>query len=277
MFWHFFVSNLKYNKIELAISYVISFGVLTAFNFFKDPKNPEGDLLFSVAFYAVLYAFYSNKKKYNLKYMLSLPLSKSQLLANKVASDLVYFIPAISLAFWGGMHSKLGVDAIPLIILLVEVVFFVSFIMFDSDIEQPRLENAKSSFLNRLIYVRKLADFFFLSIFVMYVAFAVNLSPMSMFIKQYILIILLSVVLFFKFNRSLKLMKDESLSYFMPKRDLFRIGWKIGIFALPIIGAFITGYKLPSKYGHEKVFSMIERNKLQGFAQRVQRMPASFL
>lgn len=275
VFWHFFRSNLKYNKIELAISYCVSMVVFIVFNYLKDPKDPEGDILFSVAFYAMLYAFYSNKKKYNLKYMLSLPLSKSQLLATKVASDLVFFLPAIFLAFWGGIYTKLGVDAIPLLVLLIEAVFFVSFIMFDSDIEQPRLENAKSSFLNRLIYVRKMADFFFLAVFVIYIALAVNLSPMSMFIKQYILILLLAVVLFFKFNRSLKLMKDESMSYFMPKRDLFRIGWKVAIFAIPAVVMLMSGYKLPSKYGREEVFSMIERNKLDGFAEKVKRMPSS--
>ena len=272
VFWHFFKSNLRYNKIELAISYVISFCVLIAFNFFKDPNKEEGDVLFSVAFYALLYAFYSNKKKYNLKYMLSLPLSKSQLLVTKVLGDLVYFIPAIALGFWGALHSKVEFDYIPLMIIMVELVLFVSFIMFDSDIEQPRLENARSSFLNRLIYVRKMADFFFLAVFVIYVSLAVNLSPISMGIKQYLLILLLSVVLFFKFNRSLKLMKDESMSYFMPKRDLFKIGWKVAVFAIPAVVMYASGYKLPSKYGREKVFSMIERNKLEGFTEKVKKM-----
>lgn len=272
IFWHFFLSNLRYNKIELAISYVISAGVLIAFHFLSDPKKSEGDILFSVAFYALLYAFYSNKKKYNLKYMLSLPLSKSQLLATKVLGDLVYFLPAISLGFWGAMNSEIPFDVFPLIIILMEVVLFVSFIMFDSDIEQPRLENARSSFLNRLIYVRKMADFFFLAIFVMYVSLAVNLSPISMGIKQYLLILLLAVVLCFKFNRSLKLMKDESMSYFMPKRDLFKIGWKVAVFAVPAVVMYASGYQLPSKYGKEKVFSMIEKNKLDGFSEQIKKV-----
>lgn len=259
VFWHFFLSNMKYNKIELGISYVLGFLVFVAFEYLKDPKTTDGEILFSVAFYGILYAFYSNKRKYSLKYLISLPLSKTQLLINKVASDLVYFIPAIFLAFWGAIHSNFSFDKFALIILLVQIVFFVSFIMFDSDIEQPRLENARSSFINRLIYVRKMINFFFMATFIVYIAVAVNLSPISMSIKQYFLIILLSLILFFKFNKSLKLMKDESLSYFMPKRDIFTIGWKVAIFAIPAITFHMLGYTLPSRYGTEKVFSMIQR------------------
>jgi hypothetical protein len=268
-FWHFLISNLRYNKIELGISYFISFSVIVLFNYFKADKNPDGDILFSVAFYAMLYAFYSNKRKINLKYLLSLPLSKSQLILTKVTSDFVYFIPSMGLAFWGIMHTKLEFSAIPLIIILFQAVTFVAFVIFDGDVEQPRLENAKSSFINRLIYARKAIDFMFLSVFVVYVAMAVNMSPMSMAIKQYFIIIILSLVLGFKFHRTLKLMKVESLSYFIPKRDLFKIGWKLAAFAVPAIAFHLSGYQMPSKFGNEPLYSKIQYGKTKGIKEEI--------
>lgn len=272
VFWHFFQSNMKYNKIELGISYALGFLVFIAFEYLKEP-NTDGEILFSVSFYGLLYAFYSNKRKYNLKYLISLPLSKTELLVNKVTSDLVYFLPSIFLSFWGALHLKMELDKFALVILLVQVVFLISFIMFDSDIEQPRLENARSSFMNRLVYVRKMTNFFFASVFIIYIAVAVNLSPISMPIKQYFLILLLSLILFFKFSKSLKLMKDESLSYFMPKRDMFTIGWKVAVFAIPAITFHMLGYTLPSKYGREKVFSMIQRGYKQDLKEVLMHTP----
>lgn len=271
-FWHFLTSNIKYNKIELGISYFISFAVILLFNYFKSDKNPDGDILFSVAFYAMLYAFYSNRRKINLKYLLSLPLSKAQLILTKVTSDFVYFIPSMALAFWGVMHTDLEFSAIPLIIILFQGVTFVAFVIFDGDIEQPRLENAKSSFINRLIYARKAIDFMFFSAFIIYVAMAVNMTPISMAIKQYFIIILLFLVLGMKFHRTLKLMKVEDLSYFIPRRDLFKIGWKVGIFAIPAVAFYFSGLQMPSKYGREKIYSMIQYGKTKGIEEEVNKI-----
>ena len=268
-FWHFLISNLRYNKIELGISYFISFSVIILFNYFKADKNPDGDILFSVAFYAMLYAFYSNKRKINLKYLLSLPLSKSQLILTKVTSDFVYFIPSMGLAFWGIMHTKLEFSVIPLIIILFQAVTFVAFVIFDGDVEQPRLENAKSSFVNRLIYARKAIDFMFLSVFVVYVAMAVNMSPLSMAVKQYFIIIILTLVLGFKFHRTLKLMKVESLSYFIPRRDLFKIGWKLAVFAVPAVAFHLSGYQMPSKFGSDAIYSKIQYGKTKGIKKEI--------
>lgn len=262
-FLHFLTSNIKYNKIELGISYSITLLFIFVFYYLQPQKllASDGDIFFSVAFYALLYAFFSNKKKFSLKYLLSLPLSKSELILTKVTSDFIYFIPAMTLAFFGIRLNKLEFSVIPLIIILFQAVTFVAFFMFDTDIEQPRLENAKSSFLNRLIYVRKYAEMIFFGIFVIYVALAINMTPTSMAIKQYFIIILLSLSLGFKYHRTLKLMKDESLSYFKPKRDLFKIGWKVSVFAIPAIFFHIFGYQLPSRFGSNPIYSRIQYGK----------------
>jgi hypothetical protein len=83
------------------------------FTYFKgDSEEYAGDLLISTAFYALLYAFYSNKKKLNLKYVLSLPMSKSELLFTKSVSDLIFFVPAITLGFVGVYNTSAKVLSI---------------------------------------------------------------------------------------------------------------------------------------------------------------------
>ncbi len=258
VFLHLFLSNLKYNKLELGISYFITAVVIVFVHIFRDTKSTDADFLFSIAFYAMLYAFYTNRRKFNLKYLLSLPLSKSQLIMAKTSSDFVYFVPAVICAFTGVMYSPIEFSAFPLLIILFQVVMFVAFIIFDSDIEQPRLENAKSSFLNRLIYMRKGMDFIFFGVFVIYLALAIHVTPLEMFVKQYLIIIVLSLSLGYKFQRTLNLLKDESYSYFMPRRDLFSIGKKISLFGIIGVLFMISGLSMPSKYGEEKFYSAIQ-------------------
>jgi len=264
--WHFVKSNIKYNKIELAISYCATLIVFGLFTYFKgDSKDYAGDMLISTAFYALLYAFYSNKKKLNLKYVLSLPLSKSELLLTKSISDLIFFVPAISLSFVGVYTSPLKFSIIPLLVILILIVMIVSLIMFDSDIEQPRLENTRASFINRLIYARKGINFFFMATLATYSAIGIHFSPLSMEVKQYSAILLLSFVIIFKFNSSLKLMKDESLSYFIFKRDLWNMGIKMGVFVFPVILAKLLGVSTISisPYGDHAVFNMIRENNVK--------------
>lgn len=264
--WHFVKSNFKYNKIELGISYSATLIVFGLFSYFKgDSKDYAGDLLISTAFYALLYAFYSNKKKLNLKYVLSLPLSKSELLLTKSISDLIFFVPAVSLAFVGIYTSAIPFTMTPLLIILILIVMIVSLIMFDSDIEQPRLENTRASFINRLIYARKGINFFFMATIATYTAIGIHFSPLSMEVKQYGAILVLSFVLIFKFNSSLKLMKDESLSYFMFKRDLWNMGIKLAVFVFPVVMAKILGVSTIniSPYGDHAVFNMIRENNVK--------------
>jgi hypothetical protein len=79
-----------------------------------------------------------------------------------------------------------------------------------------------------------------------------------MSLKQYLLIIFVSVALNYKFNRTLSLLKDESYSYFIPKRDLMTIGKKISIFGIIGILFMLTGLTLPTKYGKDKIYSLIK-------------------
>jgi len=262
-FLHFLKSNIRYNKVELGISYFITFLVISLFEYFRNPKNAEGDLLISVAFYALLYAFYSNKKKYNIKYLLSLPLSKSQILIMKVTSDFIFFVPAMVLSLLGIIYSDFPFSPFLLLVVLFEMVIIVSLVMFDSDIEQPRLENARASFFNRLVYVRKAVDFGFLAIFVLFSALAIENFPLSLVLKQYFIILVLGVVIFLKYNKSLKLIRDESLSYFVFKREIKGMGIKFAVLCVPVLAALFASSLIKSPHAGNKLFALIEKGDLK--------------
>ena len=262
-FWHFLKSNIAYNKLELAISYTVTGGVFALYFFFKGSKREiDGEMLLSVAFYALLYAFFSNKKKFNLKYLVSLPMSKSKLLWVKCCGDIVFFLPAMSLAFVAAKSSNLAFDTLPLMVLLVQGCVLISFFLFDSDVEQPRVENSRASFVNRLVYVRKMVDTAFLVSALALLGSAAYAMPMSASAKQRLFVIGMFFVLAFKYKKSLALMQDESLSYFIFRRDAFKSGWKLGLLSAPAIALAVLGPQafFPSRYGKSEIFDAI-RNK----------------
>lgn len=268
LLWHFVSSNIRYNKIELAISYGSSvLFTLLYWYFNSDSLEKEsagnGELFVSVAFYATLYAFFTQKKKTSVKYLLSLPLSKSQMLLNKSLADIIFFFPAIYIVMLGVYYTNLNIHFPLTFLTLVLIVFVGSLWMFDQEIEQPRLDNAKSNFLNRLIYVRKSTEFIFRSILVFYLIAVILLLKIDILFKEYLIIIFLGVSAFMKFQRSLYLMRDETLSYFRPKRDLFRVGWKLALLLGPVVLMQLKSIGLINPYGNQKIFSDIYYSNLE--------------
>ena len=234
---HFIKSNFLYNKIEVAISYSLTLLILTATAYlssFKQLKDLE-DILISTAFYALLYAFYTNKKKINLRYLLSLPLSKFQLILTKSISDLVFFLPAIALAVYGvTLGNFLPFHPLVSFALFCLTALSITLILFDHDIEQPRLENSKSNFLNRLVYLKKAINFFLYSMGIVLFWIFAKKSSQDSFTWAYLLFLGSFMVFLFKLRKTLRLMQDETLSYFIPKRDLLSVGLKAGLLVLPV-------------------------------------------
>lgn len=240
-FRHFFKSNFKYNKLELGISYGLACAVFILYFVLerKFSKTLDPQLFISLGFYALLYAFFSNKKKFNLKYLSSLPLSKSRLLLVKACSDIVFFAPAMALAFFGVWKSHSQIAAGALFALLLQASLMASFYLFDGDVEQPRLENTRSSFVNRLVYVRKMVDLGFMTAGAAIIGVFVFALPVPNVLKQYILVLSGVFVLAFKYGKSLKLIQDESLSYFIFKRDAPRMAGKVCLMLGPVLALAI--------------------------------------
>ena len=261
-FLHFLRSNFKYNKLELLISYSIAFIIIGTNLYMHGFQKTDNTILVNLTFYLSMYAFYTNRKKYNLKYLLSLPISKNQLILSKGISDFIYFLPAVLVAVMAAENSsKVHFSSFYVFIILLQLIIFVGFILFDTDIETPRLENSKSSFLNRLVHIRKMINLFFFIIFSALSFMLIISANISDLLKVYFIMIILSIVLGFKFYGTLKLLIDESLSYFKPKRDLLRLSFKIAVIVIPILSFNIMGIHIPSKYGKDKIFAQIESTK----------------
>lgn len=279
-FWHFLKSNIKYNKIELTISYGMTFLVFIVFYFLQDAKEGiNGETLLSVGFYALLYAFFSNKKKFNLKYLLSLPLSKGQLLVIKPCADIIFFLPSVALFFVGIHFSKASVNGLLLILALLQGMFIVSLFLFDNDVEQPRLENSKASFINRLVYLRKWLDKGFSLLALALLGSMIFYMPAPSLLKQYLVILTLSFSIGIKYRQSLKLIQDESLSYFIFKRDGLRMGLKAVFVLVPVAASFYYYPKnlLKRDFGNHKIYSLIQKEKMDGLESYLRKERASEL
>lgn len=260
---HFLISNIKYNKVELAISYGVTIIFTLLYNYFSKESQVlmkdlnAAELFISVAFYAVLYVFFSQKRKTSVKYFLSIPLSKAQVLFYKSTADIIFFVPSIYFIMLGTYFLNLENNFILLLISLILLSIIAALWMFDHEIEQPRLDNAKSSFINRLVYLRKSTEFVFRSILIGYLFVFVFVLPLDFIWKEYLFLIFLCVTLFMKFHKSLLLLKDESLSYFQSRRDLLRIGWKLALLIGPLIFMQLKKVGVINPYGNEQIFSYI--------------------
>lgn len=269
---HFLKSNLLYNKVELSFSYGLT-GLVFCVYFYLQEVGSEamtGMNFVSIAFYALLYAFFSNKKKFNLKYLVSLPMSKAQMLVVKTCSDIVFFAPFICLGFAGGILLKIEVHPIALLILLFQAAIMASLILFDSDVEQPRVENTKASFVNRLVFIRNKLDFVFSLGIVGGIGAVVFVSKIDEATAGLILVVIGFLGIGLKFYQSLRLLKDESLSYFIVKRDMFKMGLKASLIAAPIVFMHLNSDKLNSPFGSNKVFESIVKNDLETLEKYVE-------
>lgn len=284
-FLHFLKSNIKYNKLELSISYVITLAVLifAAIMTYKGESNFfEEDIFFSLSAYALLYAFFTNKKKFNLKYLLSLPMSRVELLIVKTTSDFVFLLPGLIFAGIALYHfPKFQLNPIAIFVILILAAYFIALYIFDTDVEQPRLENSRANFLNRLVYVRKIFDGLFMWLLLalaVVLAIAAQKLTGSTLMRSYVLIVTLTFFVVFKFKKSLKLLEDESLSYFIARRDLVTIGLKIAVFLAP---AYLI-YKKASiyvhnVYGHEQVYQDIKQGNDDKVLQHWKSNPKAFV
>ncbi len=271
-YWHFLKSNLLYNKVELSFSYGLTILVFCLYLYLQSigSEAMTGMNFLSIAFYALLYAFFSNKKKFNLKYLVSLPMPKAEMLLIKACSDIVFFFPFICLGFTGVILAEFKVNPLAALVLLVQASVMASLFLFDSDVEEPRIENTRASFVNRLVFIRKKLDFVFYLGVVGIIGGVVFVSNINEGLAGLILVVLGFLAIGFKFFQSLKLLKDESLSYFVPKRDVFKMGWKLSVIAAPALFMYLNGIGFGSSYGNNDVFNSIVSNDLDSLKKFVE-------
>jgi len=65
------------------------------------------------------------------------------------------------------------------------------------------------------------------------VAIILTIFEKKTLMMEYSFIVLLILAAFLSSMNALKMLKDETLSYFIYKRDIFRLGWKILLFLIP--------------------------------------------
>ena len=120
---------------------------------------------------------------------------------------------------------------------------FGNIISFNKRIDFSRMQHSKASFKNSFLYLHKYLEMFIqIIIAVVGISIIISASGDNVILQEYGLFIFFTTALVLASFNTLKMLKDETRSYFIFKRDLSRIGLKLFVVIVPLI-AFHHVYK----------------------------------
>ena len=192
-----------------------------------------------------------NNMMFDIKHLLALPINKYEIIITKSFADTVQLLP-IGLVFLYGFsnsYPNYHISFVSLIFILV--ITFAHIIAFNKRVDFSRMQHSQASFKNSFLYFHKYLEMFLQIILgVIAIGLIVVVFEKNILLKEYSFFILLIVAIFLGANSSLKMLMDETRSYFVLRRDLFRIGWKVIVVGLPLIlfDSFYRGNGAFQKY-----------------------------
>lgn len=209
--------------------------------YFYDSDVERGNALLQYTSYILFMIFtmsISPKSTMSLgmRHMLGMPISKRQIVFYQSIADLTYYFPVSLVTLYGFSlaHPEYHIVLVGLIFHLVLVV--ANMISMNKRIDFERMQHAKASFKNAFVYVKKYIDTsIHLIILISVVAMLITVFDKKIFMMEYAFLILMTVACFLMFTKTTKMLKDESLSYFLIKRDLKDMGLKLFVVMVPIL------------------------------------------
>ena len=276
--WHLVKSNIIFNKFRLAFFslFCLSFSVFMIF-FSGDPHDQIGNSLMQNGIYMAVIIFTGklsagNKLMFGLKNLHSLPISKQELVFAKSIADIIFFLPAVVVIILGALYRFTEFHFFFIVLASLISVFIANLISLKKRIDFSRTQHSNASFKNSILWFHRILETG-LAVAILSFLYAISriIAGESILMQEYMILILLVLFGFFVFKHTLKLLKDESLSYFFFKRDSIRIGWKIALFLIPtLMFKYIdnTDIKVIAqvKKDVEKIFSFGKEHTLQNSA-----------
>lgn len=190
------------------------------------------------------------------KYLLSLPISKIDLILNLMVSNLFSFFPILISILWakcfwnvssfnlsdGTKKNLIYVLDHPIyfLILILFLCFVFMLMLIRQGVELPRKLFLKGTVQSFLISVRSFINFIIFSMFL-----SVSLVLSIELKNSYIVLIFAIVMILLEFYKTFRVMIDEKLTYFSNKRDFGLIAFKL---ILIISSGFLLNYFDTSKY-----------------------------
>jgi len=232
-FLHLVKYNLIFQKTRIAFLSVFVVFMVFVVDYFMDTRQEFGEAIMQYSSYVLFVLFTGkmnakNSQMFDIKHLLAMPLTKKEIIFSKSVADIVQISP-VCISFLWGFHIKFPDYHLPMVIVIFILLMTVmNIIAFIKRIDFFRMQHSKSHFRNMFLFAHKYLE---LMIVILFVAIAVGLV-LAVFGKnnlmmEYSFAVLLIVAIFMSTMNALKMLKDETLSYFLYKRDIFRIGWKL--------------------------------------------------
>lgn len=259
-FLHLLKYNIIFNKTRLGFLSVMVVFMVFLVNYFMETQKDFGEGLMQYSSYILFVLFTGkmnarNSQMFDIKHLLAMPMTKKEIIITKSLADLVLFLP-VAITFLWGFSIRFPEYHIALTsIILVCLLTIGNIVAFSKRIDFFRMQHSKSHLRNFFLYIHKYLE---LMIVIVLVAISVSLIfgvfQKNTLMLEYSFIVILVSAAFISSMNALKMLKDETLSYFILKRDVFRVGWKLLLFIVPAVG-FHYAYKgdikdFHKKYGH---------------------------
>ena len=240
LLWHLVKYNLIFNKIRLMFLGLVSLLILGAGFYFHDNLKDTGESIMQYCLYVFFVIFTGkmnakNNLMFDIKQILAMPMSKQQIVFYKSIADIVHYLPVTIVFLLGFYFSQINYHIWIVAPAFLGVITAANIYSLNKRVDFSRMQHSSASFKNSFLYLHK-----YLGLMLQMTVAGVLLALMFVvfkekyLIQELIFLMALTITIFVLYTHTLKILKDESLSYFVWKRDIFRIGWKACAVGLPL-------------------------------------------
>ena len=240
-FWHLVKFNILFNSVRIIFLSVLSLILLGLCSYFYDEPKEMGGALMQYCFYIMFMIFTGkmnskNSMMFDIKHLMAMPMTKKEIVLLKSFADSFQMLPIALVFLYGFSLSFPQYHVLMAAIILYLVISFGNIIAFNKRIDFSRMQHSKTSFKNSFLFLHKFLEMFLQIIFVTMAVGLVNIVfAKNIFMQEYGFLILIATGVFLAGSSTLKMLKDETRSYFIFKRDVIRIGWKIIVVVVPLV------------------------------------------
>lgn len=273
LLWHLTKFNFIFHKMRIVIIAIVCFFILLIAHFFNtDPLIIGEDILSystSLIFFIIVGKMsLRNNAMFDIKHLLGLPLSKSQIVLHKSIADLVHFFPVSFVWMYGLSLNYPDYHTVIIFVIFHLLLVMLNMIALNKRIDFARIQHASASFKNSFLFLNKYLNIYLqIGFFVVVFSLILAISKDIMW-REYAFFIFVIFLLMGAYFSTLRMLKDESLSYFVARRDIKRIGWKVMVVSVPLM-LFVT-FKNGIEMGAKDV-SLKDAGYIQRFNMEMQR------
>lgn len=243
LIWHLIKFNFIFHRMRLLIISIVCFVIVVVAHFFNSDSQSIGEDILSYSSSLIFFVIVGkmslkNNSMFDIKHLLGLPLSKSQIVLQQSIADLVHFFPVSFVWIYGLslMYPEYHLEVVFLIFHVLLVM--LNMMALNKRIDFARIQHASASFKNSFLFLNKYLNIN-IQVVLIGIVFAVILAISKNIVwREYAFFILTSLLVIFAYFSTLKMLKDESLSYFIAKRDIKRMGWKFMVVSIPMVLMF---------------------------------------